>query len=144
MYIFSSLALWDENRSYLVGTGTSVSAPNMTACCSLTKATKGLSRKSTSPTRTLEASASLGSFFMNLFFSWTHARWDINEAQRRRINGCTKRTNQAPTYDLIKHTARLAFCAKTFMRWDVMNPTAAAVQLMEITKIGGCMWDCSF
>ncbi len=75
--IFSSLALWDESK-YLVGTGTSVSAPNMTACCSLTKATKGLSRKSTSPTRTLEASASLGSFFMNLFFSWTYAGWDFN------------------------------------------------------------------
>ncbi len=26
---------------------------------------------------------------------------------------------------------------------DVMNPTAATVQLMEITKIGGCMRDCS-
>lgn len=58
-------------RSYLVGTGTSVSAPSMTACCSLTKATKGASRKSTSPTSTLEASASLGNFFINLFFSCT-------------------------------------------------------------------------
>lgn len=61
-------------RSYLVGTGTSVSAPSMTACCSLTKATKGASRKSTSPTSTLEASASLGNFFINLFFSWTDRR----------------------------------------------------------------------
>lgn len=55
--------------SYLVGTGTSVRAPNMTACCRRTNATKGFSRKSTSPTRTFEASASRGSFFMNLFFS---------------------------------------------------------------------------
>lgn len=55
--------------SYRVGTGTSVRAPSMTACCSRTKAMKGLSRKSTSPTSTLEASASRGNFFMNLFFS---------------------------------------------------------------------------
>lgn len=59
---------------YRVGTGTSVSAPSMTACCSRTKAMKGLSRKSTSPTSTLEASASRGSFFMNLFFSCSSAR----------------------------------------------------------------------
>lgn len=55
--------------SYRVGTGTSVRAPNITACCSRTKAMKGLSRKSTSPTSTLEASASRGNFFMNLFFN---------------------------------------------------------------------------
>ncbi|TNN58159.1 hypothetical protein EYF80_031592 [Liparis tanakae] len=54
---------------YLVGTGTSVSAPSITACCRRTNATKGASRKSTSPTSTLEASASLGNFFMNLFLS---------------------------------------------------------------------------
>lgn len=57
---------------YLVGTGTSVRPPSVVACASRTKATKGLSRKSTSPTRTLEASASLGIFFMNLFFSCSH------------------------------------------------------------------------
>lgn len=59
---------------YRVGTGTSVRAPSMTACCSLTKAMKGLSRKSTSPTSTLEASASRGNFFMNLFFSCSSER----------------------------------------------------------------------
>lgn len=59
----------DSRLSHLVGTGTSVRAPNMTACCRRTNATKGFSRKSTSPTRTFEASASRGSFFMNLFFS---------------------------------------------------------------------------
>lgn len=58
-----------QGAAYLVGTGTSVRAPSMTACCSLTKAMKGISKKSTSPTSTLEASASRGSFFMNLFFS---------------------------------------------------------------------------
>lgn len=61
----------------------------MTACCSLTKATKGVSRKSTSPTRTLEASASLGSFFMNLFFSWTHAGWDFNERAQIKLQHMT-------------------------------------------------------
>jgi len=60
--------------SYRVGTGTSVRAPNMTACCSRTKAMKGLSRKSTSPTSTLDASASRGNFFMNLFFSCVRKR----------------------------------------------------------------------
>lgn len=55
--------------SYLVGTGTSVRAPSMTACCRRTNATKGFSRKSTSPTSTFDASASRGNFFMNLFFS---------------------------------------------------------------------------
>ena len=60
-----------RGRAYLVGTGTSVRAPSITACCNLTNATKGVSRKSTSPTRTLDASASRGSFFMNLFFSWS-------------------------------------------------------------------------
>ena len=64
--------LWtpaSQGAAYLVGTGTSVRAPSMTACCSRTKAMKGESKKSTSPTSTLEASASRGSFFMNLFFS---------------------------------------------------------------------------
>lgn len=55
---------------YLVGTGTSVSPPRVVACARRTKATKGLSRKSTSPTSTFDASASLGIFFMNLFLSY--------------------------------------------------------------------------
>lgn len=60
---------------YLVGTGTSVRAPSMTACCRRTNATKGVSRKSTSPTSTFDASASRGNFFMNLFFScWSKRR----------------------------------------------------------------------
>lgn len=66
---------------YRVGTGTSVRAPSMTACCSRTKAMKGLSRKSTSPTSTLEASASRGSFFMNLFFSCSSER-----GRKRKLN----------------------------------------------------------
>lgn len=55
--------------AHLVGTGTSVTPPSIVAWSSLTKATKGFSRNSTSPTSTLEASASLGIFLMNLFFS---------------------------------------------------------------------------
>lgn len=55
--------------AHLVGTGTSVTPPSMVAWSSRTKATKGFSRNSTSPTSTLEASASLGIFLMNLFFS---------------------------------------------------------------------------
>lgn len=70
--VFPMTTLWTpvgQGAAYLVGTGTSVRAPSMTACCSRTKAMKGESKKSTSPTSTLEASASRGSFFMNLFFS---------------------------------------------------------------------------
>lgn len=66
---FSDLPLPRWRAPHLVGTGTSVRAPNMTACCRRTNATKGFSRKSTSPTKTLDASASRGNFFMNLFFS---------------------------------------------------------------------------
>lgn len=55
---------------YLVGTGTSVRPPRVVAWARRTNATKGLLRKSTSPTKTLEASASLGIFFMNLFFNY--------------------------------------------------------------------------
>lgn len=69
--------------TYLVGTGTSVRAPNMTACCRRTNATKGFSRKSTSPTRTLDASASRGNFFMNLFFSCQ----DREDPVSTKING---------------------------------------------------------
>lgn len=58
-----------ECSTYLVGTGTSVRPPSVVAWAKRTKATKGLLRKSTSPTSTLEASASRGIFFMNLFFS---------------------------------------------------------------------------
>lgn len=58
-----------EGSPYLVGTGTSVRPPSVVAWARRTKATKGLLRKSTSPTSTLEASASRGIFFMNLFFS---------------------------------------------------------------------------
>lgn len=65
---------WKSNRycrSYhLVGTGTSVRPPSVVAWARRTKATKGLLRKSTSPTKTFDASASLGIFFMNLFFSY--------------------------------------------------------------------------
>lgn len=43
--------------AYLVGTGTSVRPVSSTAGQSRTKAMMGRSRKSTSPTRTLEASA---------------------------------------------------------------------------------------
>lgn len=59
---------------HLVGTGTSVRPPSVVAWARRTKATKGLLRKSTSPTKTLEASASLGIFFMNLFFSYRKRR----------------------------------------------------------------------
>lgn len=59
---------------YLVGTGTSVRPPSVVAWARRTKATKGLLRKSTSPTRTLDASASRGIFFMNLFFSYRNQR----------------------------------------------------------------------
>lgn len=58
-----------RNCAHLVGTGTSVTPPSIVAWRSRTKVTKGFSRNSTSPTSTLEASASLGIFLMNLFFS---------------------------------------------------------------------------
>lgn len=74
--------------SYRVGTGTSVRAPNMTACCSRTKAMKGLSKKSTSPTSTLEASASRGNFFMNLFFSC------VSERGRKRKLSLVRQANR--------------------------------------------------
>ena len=53
----------------LVGTGTSVRSPSCTASDSLMKADRGLSRVLSSPTRMLEASAPLGSFFMKWVFS---------------------------------------------------------------------------
>lgn len=59
-----------KKDTHLVGTGTSVRPPSVVACAKRTKETIGLSKKSTSPIRTLEASASRGIFFMNLFFSW--------------------------------------------------------------------------
>lgn len=71
--------LWTETGHvwfYLVGTGTSVRPPRVVAWANRTKATKGLLRKSTSPTKTLDASASLGIFFMNLFFSYRKRRLD--------------------------------------------------------------------
>jgi hypothetical protein len=49
---------------YLVGIGTSVRPERRMAGDSLTKATMGLSKVSTSPTRTFEASAPVGIFFM--------------------------------------------------------------------------------
>lgn len=49
---------------YLVGTGTSVRPVIRTAGANRTKAIMGFSRKSTSPTSTLEASAPGGIFFM--------------------------------------------------------------------------------
>ena len=48
----------------LVGTGTSVRSPRIAASCSRMKAEKGFSKKSTSPTRMLEASAPFGIFFI--------------------------------------------------------------------------------
>lgn len=65
-----------ETFCHLVGTGTSVKAPSITAFCRRTNATKGASKKSTSPTSTFDASASLGNFFMNLFLSFgnSHGR----------------------------------------------------------------------
>lgn len=68
----------DMSLTHLVGTGTSVKAPSITACCRRTNATNGASRKSTSPTSTLEASASLGNFFMNLFLSFDKS-WEEGE-----------------------------------------------------------------
>lgn len=49
---------------YLVGMGTSVSPVNNRAGERRTNATMGLSRKSSSPTSTLEASAPVGIFFI--------------------------------------------------------------------------------
>ena len=51
------------NRN-LVGMGTSVKSPRITPFSRRIKAVIGLSRKSTSPTRTLDASEFAGSFFM--------------------------------------------------------------------------------
>ncbi len=48
----------------LVGTGTSVRSPRWTDSERRMKADSGLSREFSSPTRMLEASAPLGSFFM--------------------------------------------------------------------------------
>lgn len=48
----------------LVGTGTSVRSPRIAASCRRMKAEKGFSKKATSPTRMLEASAPFGIFFM--------------------------------------------------------------------------------
>lgn len=49
----------------LVGTGTSVKSPMTDACFRRTKAERVLSKKSTSPTRILLASAPGGIFRMN-------------------------------------------------------------------------------
>lgn len=68
---------------YLVGTGTSVRPVSSTAGDRRMKAMIGRSRKSTSPTRTLEASAPGGIFFMKFISTWNthkaelHPRSDI-------------------------------------------------------------------
>lgn len=116
-------------RSYLVGTGTSVSAPSMTACCSLTKATKGASRKSTSPTSTLEASASLGNFFINLFFSCTD-----------RHGGNLTNPANAEKKDYPKSWTKSVLCcstcqSKTLMVVDVFQGMATSSHL---SKWGCC------
>lgn len=55
---------------YLVGTGTSVSPDRRTAGASRTNAIIGLSKKSTSPTKTLDASAPVGIFLMKFMSTY--------------------------------------------------------------------------
>lgn len=62
--VFIIILLNSQLSQYLVGTGTSVRPVIRTAGDSRTKAIIGFSRKSTSPTSTLEASAPGGIFFM--------------------------------------------------------------------------------
>lgn len=59
-----------ELTLYLVGTGTSVNPERRTAGASLTNAIIGLSKKSTSPTRTLDASAPEGIFLMKFISTY--------------------------------------------------------------------------
>lgn len=75
-FMSSRQRLQKSSNVYLVGTGTSVSPPSVVAWARRTNATKGFSRKSTSPINTLDASASLGIFFMNLFLNyWATCKW---------------------------------------------------------------------
>lgn len=67
---------------YRVGMGTSVSPVSSTAGERRTKATMGLSRKSSSPTSTLEASAPSGIFFIKCMSTW----WDKVEVHIRMEN----------------------------------------------------------
>lgn len=54
----------------LVGTGTSVRSPRSVEVFRRMNAERGLSKKSTSPTRILEASAPRGIFLMNPTLPW--------------------------------------------------------------------------
>lgn len=71
---------------YLVGMGTSVSPVSSTAGERRTKATMGLSRKSSSPTSTLEASAPSGIFFMKCMSTWRDKQEVIIRIQERKLH----------------------------------------------------------
>lgn len=60
----------EKGALHLVGTGTSVSPESRTAGASLTNAMMGLSKKSTSPTSTLDASAPEGIFLMKFMSTY--------------------------------------------------------------------------
>lgn len=64
---------WRRIAFYLVGTGTSVNPERRTAGANLTNAMIGLSKKSTSPTKTLDASAPVGIFLMKFMSTY----WQI-------------------------------------------------------------------
>ena len=71
---------------YLVGMGTSVSPVSSTAGDRRTKATMGLSRKSSSPTSTLEASAPSGIFFMKCVSTWRDQQEVNRRIQERKLH----------------------------------------------------------
>lgn len=83
-------AVWDL-CCYLVGTGTSVRPVSRTAGDRRTKAMIGRSRKSTSPTRTLEASAPGGIFLMKFMSTWKTETHSVSHI-RKRDSSNTNRT----------------------------------------------------
>lgn len=75
--ILSIILLYKQSQTfqafiYRVGTGTSVRPERSTAGESLTKAIIGLSKKSTSPTNTFDASAPEGIFLMKFISTYSY------------------------------------------------------------------------
>lgn len=67
-FIYAAVIACGQIKIYLVGTGTSVKLPIMAASLSRIKADNVFSRKSTSPTKMLLASAPGGIFFIKCIF----------------------------------------------------------------------------
>lgn len=106
-----------------MGTGTSVRPVIRTAGDSRTKAIMGFSRKSTSPTSTLEASAPGGIFFMKFMSTWNQWKTEkkdqiyrrvliLNRKQKERGGNCKQESQTS----LLGHTCKQRWRSKVYER----------------------------